>query len=208
MNFESTISSFNDKIKSLTDIESVLRFARKEIIHGTPHVFKNKENEYFDFRDRIANKYNIGYYEVYIVGSAKLGFSYCKKTEFSLDSDIDVALVNEDLFNFYMYKVSELQYKIDNYSIWLKDEEYKKYNKFLKYIIKGWMRPDLLPASYGINVLKKSWFKFFKELSYGKSEVGDYKVNAGLYKNYGFLEKYCVSSINAYRIKISTKIEV
>lgn len=42
----------------------------------------------------------------------------------------------------------------------------------LCYLIKGWMRPDKLPTSFQIDLLKTEWFDFFESISYEKSEVG------------------------------------
>ena len=57
------------------------------------------------------------------------------------------------------------------------------------------MRPDKLPTSFQVNLLKSEWFDFFESISYGRSEVGNYKVAAGLFKNYEYLEKYYKRSI-------------
>lgn len=135
---------------------------------------------------------------VYIVGSAKLGFSFYKNTYFSLDSDVDVAIVNENLFDFFLTKIREFQYDLDNSGKFIDRQEYFDYIKFLKYIAKGWMRPDLLPVSFGIKSLKDDWFDFFQSLSYNKSEIGNYKINAGLYKNYSYLERYCIEGLKQY----------
>ena len=76
-------------------------------------------------------------------------------------------------------------------------EEKDDYNKFLKYMAKGWMRPDKLPFQLksDSDSTRKKWFAFFKSISYGQSEVGNYKVAAGLYKNYYFLEQYYINSL-------------
>ncbi|MNY54714.1 hypothetical protein D3C86_1906130 [compost metagenome] len=57
------------------------------------------------------------------------------------------------------------------------------------------MRPDLLPTSFQVDVLKTEWFDYFQSISYNRSTVGNYKVAAGLFKNYEYLEKYYTKSI-------------
>ncbi|WP_308255042.1 hypothetical protein [Geminocystis sp. GBBB08] len=59
----------------------------------------------------------------------------------------------------------------------------------------GWIRPDKLPLSFGVDILKQEWFDFFKSISYGKSEIGNYKVSAGVFKSYSHFEKYTISSL-------------
>ena len=125
-----------------------LRILRKLVFHGTPAVFNGDEDEYFEFRQLIAEKFKIGYQEVFIVGSAKLGFSYVKETDFSYDSDIDVALVNNQLFERYFDIICEYQYKLDQFRKIPSERELNDYNRFLQYLVKGWMRPDLLPYSF------------------------------------------------------------
>jgi predicted nucleotidyltransferase len=186
---------FNKALMALSSKEEVLIFARKQIIHGIPFVFNERQDHYFDFRNRISTEYKIGYYEVYVVGSAKLGFSFIKNTNFNMESDIDVAIVNENLFDYFLTKISEFQYQLDKARKPFYGDERDKYSKFLEYIAKGWMRPDLLPISFGIKELKDDWFNFFRSISYNATEVGNHKVNAGLYKNYSYLERYYVNNL-------------
>lgn len=189
---------FDIALLECTNDDDIQNFSRKYIVHGIPYVFRQREEDFYDFRNRIARKFNVKYYEVYIVGSAKLGFSFLKNKIFSYDLDIDIALVNEGLFDYFLSAISEFQYNIDSSKTTLSSYEYHLYIKFLKYVVKGWIRPDLLPNSYGIDCMKQDWFDFFKQISYDKSEVGNYKVNAGLYKNYNCLERYCSQSLKQY----------
>ena len=61
-------------LKQDTD-DKVLDFCRKRVIHGTPFIFDSKEDDFYCFRKSIANQFNVPFHEIYIVGSAKLGFS-------------------------------------------------------------------------------------------------------------------------------------
>ena len=175
-----------------------LHFVNKYFFHGTPYIFQERESEYFEFRNRIANNFGIGFHEIFIVGSAKFGFSYFKKTAFNYDSDIDVVIVNESLFEDYYSKICDYQYQLDRMYRGISLLETKTYSEFLKYLVKGWMRPDKLPVSFKVDLLKKEWFDFFNSISYNKSEVGNYKVAGGLYKNYNYLEKYYLKNMDDY----------
>lgn len=193
-----TKEEFDRILLNYVDGESTLDFARKYIVHGTPYVFEGREEEFFEFRDRVSKHFEINYYQVYIVGSGKLGFSYMKNTTFSYESDIDVAIVSEELFDRYLKYIGKFQYDLEKSKKRLVTNEYNDYIKFLKYIAKGWMRPDLLPVSFDVAEIKKDWFDFFSSISYDKSEVGNYKVNAGIYKSYDYLEYYNVNGLNEY----------
>lgn len=183
------------EVNRAKDVQSITEIVQKHLLHGLPFVFDKREDDYFEFRNIIARHFGIGFHEVFIVGSSKLGYSYHKDSIFSLDSDIDVVLVNESLFENYYHNVCEYQYEIDNGLVTTTQEEKTEYNKFLKYLVKGWMRPDKLPPKIQNSAIKSEWFNFFDSISYGKSPVGNYKVSGGLFKNYQYLEKYYTDSI-------------
>lgn len=199
-----TRQEFNDSLKLVDSQEDRVRFVQKTLFHGIPHVFDGRENDYFEFRNRIANKFNVGFHEVFIVGSAKLGFSFYKSTEFNYDSDIDVVIVNEKLFEEFYFKITEYQYKLDRMYRTVNLKELEIYSDFLKYLVKGWMRPDKLPTSFQVSLLKSDWFNFFDSISNDKSEVGNYKVSAGLFKNYTYLEKYYTRSVEDFGATLKT----
>ena len=180
-------------------------FVRKFIFHGTPIVFKDREHDYFEFRNRIAKKFNVNFFDVFIVGSSKFGFNFRTGKPFDYDSDIDVVIVNEAMFDEYFKKICDYQYKLDVEYREIEIEERQKYADFLRYFVKGWMRPDLLPISFQVNELKNDWFSFFDGISNGRSEVGNYEVNAGLYKNYFFLERYYGTNIGKKYLYLSSK---
>ncbi|WP_262404384.1 hypothetical protein [Aggregatibacter actinomycetemcomitans] len=157
-------SDFLATLRELASEEDILNFTRKYVIHGTPYIFKDKENEYYDFRKRISEKWNVSFHEVFITGSAKLGYSYYKDKNFDEDSDIDVAIVSSELFNEIMLTIEDFQWKIRRKSIYLDMTQLEKYHIFLKYLAIGWIRPDKLPNELLRNdkLLKEEWFDFLK----------------------------------------------
>jgi hypothetical protein len=182
-------------LKLSTDIERTT-FIQRNFFNGTPYVFQFRDGDYFDFSKRIADNFNISYTDVNIVGSSRFGFSPYKFTEFSYESDIDVTICNENLFEQYFELISDYTYKIRFREIFLRKDQYNQYVKFLKYFSTGWMRPDLLPSNTVEFVeMRERWDDFFKKISYGKSEVGNYKVKVGLFKNQAYAEKYYKSSL-------------
>lgn len=182
-------------IRNCNTKEDYLRIVRKYIIHGTPFVFKDNENGYYEFRSLIAKQWNVGFQEVLILGSGKLGYSYHKNSTFSLESDIDVAIINEQLFEKFYLEIRDFQYLKQRGLISLTLEEEKNYNTFLKYLIKGWMRPDKLPIQISGIFSKENWFSFFNSISYKNNPAGDYKISAGLFKSFNYMECYYVNSI-------------
>ncbi|MFA5299822.1 MAG: hypothetical protein WC389_16685 [Lutibacter sp.] len=198
-----TKKEYQKEILELESEDDKKIFTQKHYFHGLPLVFENRENDYYYFRKKIADNFKIDFYEVLIVGSSKFGFSPYKLTDFSLDSDIDVVIFNEKLFDFYFELISEYQYKIKKQIIRLNSVQSKEYLKFIKYFIRGWMRPDLLPQNTTeFKEIKQNWDDFFLSISYSKSQVGNYKVKAGLFKNQSFAEKYYRFSIEEITYKL------
>lgn len=198
------LERFESELAKVSSNDSLLNFCRLRFIHGTPFVFEGREADYFKFKNKIATKYDISHTEVFIVGSAKLGFSPIKRTEFSLESDIDIAIVSEALSNSVLNLGLEFEYKIRASEIAFRVEQMEKYHSYLRYGALGWIRPDLLPSKPPIESFKNDWFDFFKSISFGNSEVGNYKVSAGLFRTQRHLERYTLDSLQ----KIKRKMEV
>ncbi|WP_427833327.1 hypothetical protein ACQP4G_09605 [Actinobacillus pleuropneumoniae] len=110
------LDKFNKNLASLSD-DKIIEFTRKNIIHGTPFIFASNEDKFYDFRKAIADKWNIIYHEIYITGSAKLGFSFFKNKLFDNDSDIDVAIISNSLFDRIAKEVEDFQWNIRNKNI-------------------------------------------------------------------------------------------
>ncbi len=198
-------TDYKTEILSLVNEDQRKIFTQKYFFHGLPVVFDNRENDYYNFKKRIADKFKVGFFEVMIVGSSKFGFSPYKFTEFSFNSDIDVVIFNERLFEKFFELVSEYQYQIRSQTLILRNDQFREYQKFLKYLVMGWMRPDLLPQNTSeFKEIKQNWDEFFKSISYSRSEVGNYKVKGGLFKNYHYAEKYYRSSIEEITNKIKS----
>jgi hypothetical protein len=197
-----TLEKFKTELLQQDTELKIRHFLRKHVFHGIPFIFQERENDYYEVRNMIAEHFGLHFQEVLIIGSGKLGFSYLKEKEFNFESDIDVAIINEKLFEEFFQNICTYQYSLDKFRSVPTIAELEQYTKFLHYLVKGWMRPDLLPLSFDIKELKDSWFSFFQSLSYGKSCVGDYKVTAGLYKSFYYFELYHYFGIKEYYNKI------
>jgi len=196
------MEEFLKQLAELADEESLLDFCRRRTLHGTPAIFHSNEDAYYSFRKQIADKFEINFHEVFITGSAKLGFSPRKRKLFDLDSDIDVALISSVLYDRMMDFIHDYQMELRENRKAVSWDEIKGYHKFLEYSAIGWMRPDLLPTSFRVEELKTEWFEYFDSISHGRSEIGNYKVTAGAFKSYGHLERYTVSGLRSLKTKL------
>lgn len=194
------LEEFKIKLDNKKTNEDLLDFCRKHVLHGTPFVFDGRDDDFYEFRKRIAINFNIPFHEIYITGSAKLGYSPFKNKEFDYDSDIDVAIISPFLFETIMKSISQYQVRFRKSRAVVRERELTMYHEFLEYVALGWIRPDKLPISFQMHTFKNDWFKFFQEISNGKSEVGNYKVNAGVFQSYEHLEEYIVGGLNDIRL--------
>lgn len=189
------LQNFLNSLHCLGSDGELIDYCRKYVLHGTPYIFINREDEYYDFRKRIANNFNISFNEVFITGSAKLGFSPLKEKQFDYESDIDVAIVSNCLYEEILESIRCYQMELRKARRSITTKEIDMYHSFLEYVAIGWIRPDKLPIFFQIQDMKNNWFNFFKSISYNKSEVGNYKVSAGVFKSYLCFEHYTISGI-------------
>lgn len=193
------LAEFTDNLRKLETNEELYDYCRKYVLHGTPYVFDGHDENFYEFRKKIARNFSIPFHEIYITGSGKLGFSPFKDKLFDLDSDIDVAIISPVLFENIMKDISQFQMKFRANRQTVRERELVMYHEFLEYVALGWIRPDKLPTSFQMHAFKNDWFQFFNSISYGKSEVGNYKVNAGVFKSYEHLEDYIVSGLSSVK---------
>ncbi len=190
-------------LKGCSNKNDLIDFCRKNILHGTPVIFADREDDFYEFRKRIADNFDIIFHEIFITGSGKLGFSPHKRKEFDYDSDIDVAIVSNTLFEQILEIIRQYQMELRRFRKSVTEQEIKMYHEFLEYVAIGWIRPDKLPISFQVNELKDNWFDFFQSISYDKSEVGNYKVTAGIFKSYSHLEEYTLSGLKELKKSIT-----
>ncbi len=194
------LEEFKSELDNKKTNEELIDFCRKYVLHGTPFVFNGRDDDFYEFRKRIANKFSIPFHEIYITGSAKLGYSPFKNKDFDYDSDIDVAIISPYLFETIMKSISQYQVRFRKARAVVRERELSMYHEFLEYVALGWIRPDKLPISFQMRTFKNDWFDFFQGISNGKSEAGNYKVNAGVFQSYEHLEDYIAGGLNDIRL--------
>ncbi|HCI2610032.1 hypothetical protein ACLHTC_26470 [Pseudomonas aeruginosa] len=196
---------FTDELLLATEPSALKEFCQRKVLHGTPIVFKDREDDYYHFKKLIADQFNIDHHEIYITGSAKLGFSPIKGKKFDLDSDIDIAIISTALFENIMSMIYDYQSELRRNRRSVTEKELQTYHSFLEYTAIGWIRPDKLPTSFQTGKLREKWFDFFNSISYGKSSAGNYKISAGAFKSYKHLELYTIAGMKELQIAKSTE---
>jgi hypothetical protein len=150
-----TEKPFSDSFREeLRRVESKL-MVHKYIISGDSRTLPSES--YYKLRVEIADWFGIHPNEVIMVGSGKLGFSIDPSKmfhPFRRDSDYDIAILSSELFDFYWRKV--FAYSQANL-FW------KERDDFNSYLVRGWVRPDLLPSNNF--EYRRNWWAFFGSLS-------------------------------------------
>lgn len=111
-----------ETIKEYMISEPVSTFITKWILESTPYIFKDKDAEYIRWRELIADKLKIDPCNIYITGSASLGFSLNPNKSlkpFDNESDVDVSIVSNHFFDVAWYDLlhenrSNLSWKMKN----------------------------------------------------------------------------------------------
>ncbi len=178
---EKKLNQFKKDLNDMTPIQVV----RKHIIFG--ECCELSQHQYFELRSEVADNFGLHSNEVLVVGSAKLGFSvapYKRYRKFCDESDIDVAIISPTLFDQIWQDVFNYRYE---------GPFWPEYNKFVHFLFRGWIRPDMLPWSPMFRLSKK-WWNFFQSVTHS-GKYGDYKIRGGLYRSYFYLENYQKISI-------------
>lgn len=192
------LARFKADLQSLSSAEMFARYILPETCMGPVDLDERA------LRARIATHFNVGMENVLIVGSAKLGFTLRHKkardeededrpafSPFSDNSDIDVAIVSDALFDGIWKRCFEFWHS-SGYAA--ATGYWPRGKHFRDYIFRGWMRPDHLPSEGGFTY-RSEWFDFFRALTSDRA-AGDYKISAGLYREAYFLESYQHIAIN------------
>jgi hypothetical protein len=145
-------------------------------------AFALDDNRHYSLRQTVADYFRVDYPHVFMVGSAKLGFSIKPSRRFKPfydRSDIDIVIVSQDLFEEIWHEVFRFE---RNGGYWPKMADFKSYH------FQGWIRPDKLPLEPSFTLTRK-WWDFFERLS-GAGSYGPYKIRGGLYYSRSFFESY------------------
>ncbi len=194
MTYDERIESFKSDIGSLDNASMLDRWYYSGECAGLT------QTDEAQLRREVSNQFRVSIRDILVVGSARLGFTIVQKPQrptFSHfgNSDIDVAIISRTLFtNYWQLALSH----------WEDHNDWKKAEKFRLYLFRGWLRPDMLPTGSGF-AASDDWFDFFRELQ-ASGQYGGYKINAGIYYDETFLERYIHSSLDKCRRFIEDEI--
>ena len=200
------LARFKTDLLALTPEDIFARYIAPDTCMGLTNVDERS------LRARIAERFEIELASVIIVGSAKLGFTLTHKkaasegdqdrppfSPFSENSDVDVAIVSDHLFDSIWKRCFEFWHS-SGYG--RSDGYWPRGKHFRDYVFRGWMRPDHLPSE-GSFTYKSEWFDFFRLLT-SERAAGDYKVTAGLYREAYFLKAYQQIAITDCKAGVGT----
>lgn len=184
------ISKFKSDLLSLGDSEII----NKYYLSGS--AFALDDNKYYRLRQSVSDHFEVEYAQVFIVGSAKLGFSIKPKRRFMPfydKSDIDIVVVSSTLFE----KIWKEVFLFDkNGGYWSRVKDFKNYH------FQGWIRPDMLPLEPSFRMARE-WWDFFEKMS-GDGEYGPYRIRGGLYHSRSFFDSYQKICFDQCRNEVST----
>lgn len=156
-------------------------------------------DQYGELKERVAKEFQIHASDIFVVGSAKLGFSIAptkRWQKFDPDkpkpSDVDVAIVSPGLYSDIWTEMAKLASSGPAMA-----PNNQKAVAWHEFHAAGWIRPDKMP-SYRNFKRKDKWFEFFRELTSSRA-CGVHKINAGLYYSHSFLESYQGKSVQQCR---------
>lgn len=76
--------------------------ARRYLLGGVPHLFRDDPVKYISLRETISKALSLAHHDVAIVGSARIGLTLSAQkgwSHFAMGHDIDVAVVSDALVN-------------------------------------------------------------------------------------------------------------
>lgn len=179
---------------------------QKHLIDGDSYYFREviESEREFDFKKRVSKPLDVHIRDIAIVGSGKLGFSIkpdiqiagfypfkefdyaFKRNKNEKKSDLDIAIISSRLFEKQLINIYEYTQGYKN--------QIEKRNGLGKYILKGWLRPDMIPDDYKIN-------ENLDEIILDLEEEYNRSVNIGIYKSWYYFEAY--HSLNIQSIKLN-----
>lgn len=183
------VAQFQIDLKTLGSV----RFLREKLLQG--ECIKISSNQYVNIKKSVADHFNAVEDKIFIIGSAKLGFTLKpgdRYREFGSKSDIDVAVVCESKFT-EIWKEVYLYIKSGAY--WPKSDEFKKY------LAMGWIRPDKLPPSEFFKYAR-DWWEHFRQMT--QAEIGGrHKITGALYHSKFFLEQYQLNLLSQLELELT-----
>lgn len=184
-----------------------------ECLHSdrTPFAFDPRPSSWEAFREEIATALTISISDIRVVGSARFGFSLAPKRNlagFSSDSDIDVIVVNSDLFDSLWLALLGAAYprspNTDLLAGWLHERRKELYCGYVT--PRGIrLRADIFgDRARPILQLRTQWFNALKSASRHPPRAHS-DVTGRLYRTWKHAELYHVDSLTSLQRSLPTQ---
>jgi len=180
--------------KGLTEKRPYLEIVRKVYLTYPTMALIGDEERQFLILNEISEKFNIPINNIHVAGSAKTGKSFHKNTSFIPKvSDLDIAIIDTDLFRFYTEHVFKITKGFNDRSSFPIRDGLSTFKQYSEYITKGIFRPDLMPS----DLKRADWFTFFGKISSKHKDLFN-SINAGIYMSQVFFEQKQITTIKDY----------
>lgn len=180
-------------------------FVSNNILTGGCAHFSLGQIEYVRQSISEATGIEIAQDEIYVVGSAKLGYGLFEKKKsggivlpafrkFDPLSDIDIAFASSRLFDLVWDELSSFAVS----QPWMPH----RMNKLGDYLVYGWLRPDHFPKEARLHNYDR-WNDRVRKLGADR-HLERRKISGALYRNVDFIRKYQARGINACKQLLET----
>lgn len=172
------------------------QIARQLYFLAPSFAFTSNQQLQLSLYERICDYLKLPLSAIRLVGSGHTGFSLVKDTPFDKNkSDLDIAIVDASLYlDFFelAFNITDGWRDVSKFPGQPHQQREKK-TEFLRYLRKGVIRPDLMPAS----PKKAEWDNFFGRLGDDYSDFCD-GITAGIYARESFMAAKQESAIRTY----------
>lgn len=204
-----------EEFKDILIREPLEEVVQELVFQGRPYVFREQPEAFDKLNQHLCAKLKFSSQNVIVVGSAKIGFSLSPDRfprSFSDESDIDVLVVDEALFDKVWMSMLKWNYPRRISGLENIDKQWADARRSNLYW--GWFVPDRI--RYGglsfpevlkpVRDISTSWFNAFHSLSQ-YSEFASREVSGRLYRSWDHARLYHVDGLRQIRDSIQPKSE-
>ena len=153
------LEAINAAIAAKTPYTEIVR---KVFLTFPTQAFVGLEDHQYAILNEISEYFGVPITAVHVTGSAKLGRSLHKRTDFRAgESDLDVAIIDTRLFVNYMEIVLRRSKGYSDRSVFPIRDGQSTQEEYIRYLARGIFRPDLMPTGPE----RADWQNFFGRLS-------------------------------------------
>jgi hypothetical protein len=159
---------------------SHVEIVEEHLVKGIPFAFQENAQTYDLLLNTLSDELQLKSESITMVGSGRIGFSLSPDkfgTPFSIESDLDMLIVSEDLFDKAWFDMLKLGRKYSGLEIRVRTwVDAHRHNN----IYWGFIQPDKLP---GVVQIAADWFRAFRGLS-RHTELAHREVSGRLYRTW------------------------